>query len=58
MSDYIIVTDSAADMSAAMVEELGVAVLPLSFTMEDHVYEMCIRDRFIAHAPNKIFCRS
>ena len=39
MSAYIIVTDSAADMSAAMVEELGVAVLPLSFTMEDHVYE-------------------
>ena len=39
MSNYRIVTDSAADMSAAMVEELGVTVLPLCFTMEEKNYE-------------------
>ncbi|BFK88656.1 DegV family protein [Pseudoflavonifractor gallinarum] len=39
MSNYRIVTDSAADMSAAMVEELGVTVLPLCFTMEEKTYE-------------------
>ena len=39
MSEYIIVTDSAADLPASMVEELGVEVLPLSFTIEDHTYE-------------------
>ena len=39
MSNYRIVTDSAADMSAAMVEESGVTVLPLCFTMEEESYE-------------------
>ena len=39
MSEYIIITDSAADMSAEMVKELGVKVLPLSFTIQDHTYE-------------------
>lgn len=39
MSEYAIVTDSAADMDAAMAQELGVTVLPLSFTIEDHTYE-------------------
>lgn len=39
MSEYIIVTDSAADLPASMVEEPGVEVLPLSFTIEDHTYE-------------------
>ena len=39
MSNYRSVTDSAADMSAAMVEESGVTVLPLCFTMEEESYE-------------------
>lgn len=33
MSEYVIVTDSSADLSAEMVKELGVEVLPLSFTI-------------------------
>ncbi len=38
MSDYVILTDSSADLSAELVEELGVEVLPLSFTMEEQTY--------------------
>ncbi len=41
MSEYIIVTDSSADLTQELVEELEVSVLPLSFTirgktLEDH----------------------
>ena len=41
MSEYIIVTDSSADLTQDLVEELGISVLPLSFTirgttLEDH----------------------
>ena len=34
----MILTDSSADLSAQMVAELGVEVIPLSFTMEDKTY--------------------
>ena len=34
MSEYVIVTDSSADLTAGMVEELGVEVLPLSFMVK------------------------
>ena len=33
MADFVILTDSSADLPAELVEQLGVAVLPLSFTM-------------------------
>lgn len=35
MSEYLIVTDSSADLSAGQVEELGIRVLPLGFTVRD-----------------------
>lgn len=38
MGDYVILTDSSADLSDEMVKELGVEVLPLSFTMDDRTY--------------------
>ena len=38
MSDFVIVTDSSADLSAEMVAELGVEVLPLSFTVQGRTY--------------------
>ena len=34
MNDYIIVTDSSADLSTELVQEAGVEVLPLRFTIE------------------------
>ena len=34
MSEFVIVTDSSADLPAALVKELGVEVLPLSFTLQ------------------------
>lgn len=38
MGEYVILTDSSADLSAALVEEMEVEVLPLSFTMEGKTY--------------------
>ena len=34
MSEYVIVTDSSCDMTADMVSEVGIQVLPLSFTIK------------------------
>lgn len=39
MSDFVIITDSSADLDARMVEKLDIHVLPLSFTMHDLVYQ-------------------
>ena len=38
MSDYVIMTDSASDLSQDVVDEIGVGVLPLKFTLEDKEY--------------------
>ena len=38
MSDFVIVTDSSADLPADLVRELGVEVLPLSFTIQGKTY--------------------
>lgn len=39
MPDYVILTDSAADLSAEMVGETGLNVLPLSFTIQGETYQ-------------------
>ena len=39
MNDYVLLTDSSADLSDALVRELGIEVLPLSFTMGDKTYQ-------------------
>ena len=38
MSEYVLITDSSADLSQEMVQELGVTVLPLSFTIPGKIY--------------------
>ena len=38
MSEYVLITDSSADLSQEMVQELGVTVLPLSFTIQGKIY--------------------
>ena len=38
MSEYVLITDSSADRSQEMVQELGVTVLPLSFTIQGKIY--------------------
>ena len=38
MNDFVLLTDSSADLPAAMVAEMGVEVLPLSFTMGEKTY--------------------
>ena len=45
MSDYVIVTDSSADLPASLVQELGVEVLPLSFTIQGKTYHNYPDDR-------------
>ena len=45
MSDYVIVTDSSADLPASLVRELGVEVLPLSFTVQGKTYHNYPDDR-------------
>ena len=38
MSDFVILTDSSADLEANMVRQLDVQVLPLSFSMGQQIY--------------------
>lgn len=38
MSDFIILTDSSADLGADMVQQLDVQVLPLSISMDQQIY--------------------
>lgn len=38
MNDFVIVTDSSADLPNRLVKELGVSVLPLSFTIHEQTY--------------------
>ncbi|NCB62092.1 MAG: DegV family protein [Clostridia bacterium] len=45
MGDYVIVTDSSADLTPALVEKTGVEVFPLSFTIKDKTYHNYPDDR-------------
>ena len=38
MSEFVVVTDSSADLPASMVKEMGLEVLPLSFTIKGKTY--------------------
>lgn len=38
MPDFVIVTDSSADLSAELVEQLNVQILPLGFVMDGTIY--------------------
>ena len=45
MSDYVILTDSSADLSMEMVRQAEVEVLPLSFTIQGRTYQNFPDDR-------------
>ena len=47
MADYVIMTDSCCDMTAALAEELELTVLPLSLHMGDAVYRNWLDGREI-----------
>lgn len=47
MSEFVIMTDSCCDMTAAMAEELGISVLPLSLQMGEDVYHNYLDGREI-----------
>lgn len=38
-NNYVIITDSCSDMPASMAEELGVTVIPMSFTVNGRTYK-------------------
>ena len=38
MSDFVILTDSSADLGADLAQRLNVQVVPLCFVMDDHTY--------------------
>lgn len=39
MADYRILTDSCCDLPAELADQLGLTVLPLSFTLEGKTYK-------------------
>ncbi|MDO4732839.1 MAG: DegV family protein, partial [Bacillota bacterium] len=45
MNNYILMTDSACDLSASVAEELGLLVLPLSITIEEKSYANYLYER-------------
>ena len=45
MHDFVIVTDSSADLPASLVQDMGVEVLPLSFTVQGKTYHNYPDDR-------------
>ena len=47
MREFVIMTDSCCDMTAAMAEELGIHVLPLSLQMGEDVYHNYLDGREI-----------
>ena len=38
MRDYVILTDSTADLPAEMADKLGLAVIPMEFSIGDKTY--------------------
>jgi len=44
MSNYVIVTESTTDLSAQMIRDFGVTVLPLKFTMGNETYVDTVGD--------------
>ena len=38
MSDFVILTDSSADLSADLAQQIDVQVIPLAFIMDEHTY--------------------
>ena len=45
MHDFVIVTDTSADLPASLVQDMGVEVLPLSFTVQGKTYHNYPDDR-------------
>lgn len=45
MRDYVLMTDSSCDLPAKKADELGLTVLPLSFTMEGKTYVNYLDER-------------
>ena len=65
MSEYVILTDSSADLTDALVKELELEVLPLTFTMEGKNYhdypdrrEMPVKDLYAALRGGKLVTTS
>ena len=65
MCDYVILTDSSADLTAQQVQELELEVLPLSFTLDGKTYhdypdrrEMPVKELYAALRGGKVVTTS
>lgn len=45
MRDYVVVCDSTADLPVELVKEMGVTILPFSYSIDDEVYEYYLDER-------------
>ena len=45
MRDYIVISDSTADLPIAVVKELEVPIVPFSYSIEEQVYEYYLDER-------------
>ena len=45
MRDYIVISDSTADLPISVVKELEVPIVPFSYSIEEQVYEYYLDER-------------
>lgn len=45
MSEYVVVSDSTADLPVEVVKELGVKIVPFSYSINDEVYQYYLDER-------------
>lgn len=45
MRDYVVTSDSTADLPIAVVKELEVPIVPFSYSIEEQVYEYYLDER-------------
>ena len=45
MRDYVVISDSTADLPIAVVKELEVPIVPFSYSIEEQVYEYYLDER-------------
>ena len=56
MKNYLIITDSAADINVTLIDKYNIKVIPLLFTLEDKNYELTPKENegFISEVYSKL----
>ena len=45
MREYVLVSDSTCDLPTEVIKELGIKILPFSYSINDEVFEYCLDER-------------